>query len=474
MYPKIRFFIGGEWLAAAAQTRDVINPATGAPIGSVPFASVELLNDAISAAQKAFGTWRRVPAYDRARLMYKAASLVRERLERIATMLTLEQGKTLSEARLEVSFAADIIEWYAEEGKRTYGRIVPGRNPAVRQQVVREPVGPVAAFAPWNFPAVAPIRKIAGALAAGCSIIIKPAEETPGTCMELVTAFVDAGLPEGVLNLVFGRPDFVSEHLLRSEVIRKVSFTGSVPVGKLLMKQAADTMKRTTMELGGHAPVVVFPDADVEQAVTMVAAAKFRNAGQVCIAPSRFYVHEVVYEQFARRFAEIAASLVVGAGMEPKSQMGPLANVRRLDAMEKLTEDARKSGDVVTGGERIEANGGYFFRPTVVTGLPDHAKLMTTEPFGPIAPIVSFKTFDEVVQRVNALPYALASYAFTQSTKTALAISNEIEAGMVGINTMAVSTPETPFGGVKESGHGQEGGIEGLDAYTHSKFIAAA
>jgi succinate-semialdehyde dehydrogenase/glutarate-semialdehyde dehydrogenase len=233
-------------------------------------------------------------------------------------------------------------------------------------------------------------------------------------------------------------------------------------------------MKRTTMELGGHAPVVVFQDADVEEAVTMVAAAKFRNAGQVCIAPSRFYVHELVYESFARRFAEIAASLVVGAGMEPKSQMGPLANVRRLDAMEKLTEDARKSGEVVTGGERVEGNGGYFFRPTVVTGLPDHAKLMTSEPFGPIAPIVSFRTFDEVVQRVNALPYALASYAFTQSTKTALAISNEIEAGMVGINTMAISTPETPFGGVKESGHGQEGGIEGLDAYTNCKFIAAA
>jgi succinate-semialdehyde dehydrogenase/glutarate-semialdehyde dehydrogenase len=366
---------------------------------------------------------------------------------------------------------ADIIEWFAEEGRRAYGRIIPGRVKGARQLVVQEPIGIVAAFTPWNFPTLTPARKIAAALAAGCSIIIKASEETPGACVDLVRCFVDAGVPRGVINLVFGVPANVSEHLLAADQVRKISFTGSVPVGKHLAGLAAKGMKRATMELGGHSPVVVFADADPEKTADTIAAFKFRNAGQVCISPTRFYVQEPVYDRFLARFTDNAKAIRLGDGLEKETTMGPLANPRRLDAMEALVQDCKSHGaKIVTGGKR-HGNQGYFFEPTVVTDIPDDSRLMTVEPFGPIAPIVTFQTFDEVVERANALPYGLAAYAFTSSGATATAIGEAIQSGMVGVNSVMISTPETPFGGVKESGYGHEGGIEGLEAYTVKKLI---
>jgi succinate-semialdehyde dehydrogenase/glutarate-semialdehyde dehydrogenase len=338
--------------------------------------------------------------------------------------------------------------------------------------VMQEPVGVVAAFTPWNFPTLTPVRKIAGALAAGCSIIIKASEETPGGCFELVKCFADAGLPAGVLNLVFGVPADVSEHLIPSPLVKKISFTGSIPVGKHLAGLAAKGMKKATMELGGHSPVVVFADADPEKAADTIAAFKYRNAGQVCISPTRFYVQEASYNKFVARFTEYAKNIKLGDGLEKGTTMGPLANPRRLDAMESFVNDAKaRGGKIATGGSR-HGNQGFFFQPTVITEVPDDSKIMTEEPFGPVAPIVRFKTFDEVVERANSLPFGLASYAFTTNTQTATMIGDALQSGMVGVNSVAISTPETPFGGIKESGYGSEGGIEGLEAYTNRKFIS--
>ena len=475
MYTNLSLYIDGEWLSGQGRaSEEVINPATEKPLATLPHANAADLDRALQAAARGFKQWRATSAYDRWRIMRKAVELVRERQDAIARILTLEQGKVLAEARVEVAVSADIIEWYAEEGKRSYGRIIPGRAGGVRQMMVQEPVGPCAAFTQWNFPGVTPARKIGGALGAGCSLIIKASEETPGTCVELVRAFHDAGLPKGVLNLVFGVPATISEHLIASDIIRKVSFTGSVPVGKHLVKLAAEGMKRTTMELGGHSPVVVFADADPEKSAEIVVAGKYRNAGQVCISPTRFYVQESVHDRFVKRFVECANAIKLGDGLADGTTMGPLANPRRLDAMAGFVADARKRGaEVMTGGSRV-GNQGFFFAPTVVTHIPDDSRLMTEEPFGPVAPITPFKSFDEVVERANALPFGLAAYTFTSSTRTANLISDALEAGMIGVNSLAISTPETPFGGVKESGHGHEGGIEGLEAYTNKKLVIQA
>jgi succinate-semialdehyde dehydrogenase/glutarate-semialdehyde dehydrogenase len=475
MYTELGLYIDGAWLNGGGRKgEEVVNPATQKPLAQLPHASRADLDHALDAAEKGFAVWRATSAYDRAKVLRKAADLLRERNENVARILTQEQGKVFAEARGEVLVTADIIEWFAEEGRRAYGRIVPGRAKGARQLVVQEPVGIVAAFTPWNFPTLTPARKISASLAAGCSIIIKASEETPGACVELVRCFVDAGLPAGVLNLVFGVPANVSEHLLASDRVRKISFTGSVPVGKHLAGLAAKGMKKATMELGGHSPVVVFGDADPEKTAETIAAFKFRNAGQVCISPTRFYVQEPVYNRFLARFTEYANAIKLGDGLEKGVTMGPLANARRLDAMEALVNDSKSHGAKIRTGGKRHGNQGYFFEPTVVTDIPDDSKLMTVEPFGPIAPVVTFKTFDEVVERANSLPYGLAAYAFTASGATATAIGDALESGMVGVNSTAISTPETPFGGVKESGYGHEGGIEGLEAYTVRKLIIQA
>jgi succinate-semialdehyde dehydrogenase/glutarate-semialdehyde dehydrogenase len=475
MYSSLGLYIDGEWLNGDGRAgEEVINPATEKPLARLPHASTADLDRALEAAKKGFAVWRATSAYERAKIMRKAADLIRERHEAISKILTQEEGKAYPEARAEVRTSADIIEWYAEEGRRAYGRIVPGAFKGIRQIVVQEPVGIVAAFTPWNFPALTPARKIGGALAAGCSLILKASEETPGACVEMVRCFADAGLPAGVLNLVFGVPATISEHLIAKDDVRKISFTGSIPVGKHLAALAAKGMKRATMELGGHSPVVVFADADPEKSADTIAAFKYRNAGQVCISPTRFYVQEPIYGRFLTRFTEYAKSLKLGDGLEKGVSMGPLANARRIDAMDSFVNDAKdRGGKVVTGGQR-RGNQGYFYEPTVITDLPDDSKLMTQEPFGPLAPVVAFKTMDEVVERANSLPYGLAAYAFTGSAQTATMIGDALQSGMVGVNSINVSTPETPFGGVKESGYGSEGGLEGLQAYLNTKFISQA
>lgn len=473
MYPELGLFLDGEWVIGGGRERQsVVNPATGTSLGQLTLANDTDLDRALEAVQRTSRPWGGVPAQERANVLRRAAALIRKRRNRIAYILTVEEGKTIAESGAEVDAAADIIEWAAEEARRTYGRVIPGRTPAVRQLVIQEPVGPVAAFTPWNFPATTPARKVSSALAAGCPVILKAAEETPGTAVELVRAFHDAGLPVGTLNLVFGVPAHVSHRLIGSDVIRKVSFTGSVPVGKLLARSAADGMKRVTMELGGHAPVLVFGDADPVRAARILVAGKYRNAGQICIAPTRFYVHESIEEAFVSAFVEATNALRVGDGLDPANTMGPLANPRRVVAMEKFVTDAiRRGADIATGGE-CGSNLGCFFQPTVMRSMPDDSLVMTEEPFGPLAPITSFRDFDDVLRRANALPFGLAAYIFTDSTEIALAASAELETGMVAVNSLALGLIETPFGGVKDSGYGQEGGTEGLEAYTVRKLVS--
>jgi succinate-semialdehyde dehydrogenase/glutarate-semialdehyde dehydrogenase len=410
-------------------------------------------------------------ALARQKIMTKAADLMDERVDYIAECLTREEGKPHGESKIEIGFVSDLTRWYGEEGKRSYGRLIPPRIPGARQMVVKEPIGPVAAFVAWNFPATNVIRKISGALGAGCSIVIKPSEETPATAVCLAKCFQDAGLPPGVINMVFGVPDTVSRHILASPIIKKLSFTGSVPVGKHLQKLAADNMIRCTMELGGHSPVVVFDDADLDKAMDMVAGFKFRNAGQVCISPTRFYIQENVYDKFVDGFTERAKALKIGNGMDDGVFMGPLVADRRLAVMDDFVQDAKAAGaEIVTGGERM-GNQGYFYAPTVMKDVPDAAKIMTEEPFGPLAPMQSFKSTDEVLDKANSLPFGLASYVFTTDANKAKTMEHGINAGMVGVNHPMVSMPETPFGGVNESGYGSEGGIEGLEAYQRTKFM---
>ena len=441
-------------------------------IGDVPIATRDDLDEALAAADAGFRIWRAVSAYDRAKILRTAGQLIRDRADQIGAIATMEQGKPIGESTAEAYASADIFDWYADEGRRAYGRIVPSKHPGVRHLVTREPIGPVAAFSPWNFPTTIPSRKIAAALAAGCSVVIKPAEETPGSALALARALDDAGLPKGVLNVVFGVPADISTHLIASPVIRKITFTGSTVVGKQLGVLAAQVMKPTTMELGGHAPVIVFADADLDRAVATLAAGKFRNAGQICIAPTRFYVHESIHDAFVEKFATAASRLKVGSGLDRASTMGPLANPRRMTTMHDMIADATASGArVATGGGR-QSGTGNFWSPTVLYDVPDAARIMNEEPFGPVAATQRFVRFEEVVAQANRLPYGLAAYAWTQSARTMADIGDALEAGMIGINFVGLTGPETPFGGVKESGHGSEGGIEGLEAYLISKYIA--
>jgi succinate-semialdehyde dehydrogenase/glutarate-semialdehyde dehydrogenase len=474
-YADLKLFIGGEWVARGNRaTRPVINPATGATLAELPLASKADLDRALDAAQRSFPTWRAKAPHERGRILRRAADLLRERTETIAQLATQEEGKVLAETRWEVALSADILEWYAEEGRRAYGRVLPQRAAGVRMTVLKEPVGPVAAFAPWNFPIGNPARKIGAALGAGCPCILKPAEEAPASALEVARALADAGLPSGVLSVVFGVPSEVSAYLLASPVIRAISFTGSIAVGKQLTKLAAEGMKRTTMELGGHAPVLVFDDIDVDQVLDQSVFAKYRNAGQVCVSPTRFYVHEKIYGRFVEGFAKRAAALRVGDGLREGTQMGPLAHSRRVEAMETLLGDARKHGaQFHTGGSRWGTRG-YFWEPTVLSGVGNDARIMNEEPFGPVAIINPFSGFDAVMLQANRLPYGLAAYAFTRSSRTVNLVGEQIEAGMVGINSYAISVPESPFGGVKESGHGSEEGIEGLEACLVTKFVSEA
>lgn len=470
-YPELKLYIDGEWIGAEGRRlHPVVNPATGATLAQLPLASSSDLERALQAADRGFRQWRRATADERARVMKGAAQLIRQRAEHIAQVATLEEGKTLAESRGEVQMAANLFEFYGEEARRTYGRVLV-RPTGTRSLVVKEPVGPVAAFAPWNFPIGNPARKLGAPVAAGCSVILKPAEESPASAIEIVRALLDAGVPAGVVQLVFGVPDEVSRQLLASPIIRKLSFTGSIPVGKQLLALAAATVKRTTMELGGHSPVIVFDDADLGRAVELLGMAKTRNAGQVCVSPTRFYVQDGIYDRFVAAFTERLRKVNVGDGLLETTNMGPMANPRRPAAMEKFIGDAVENGaKLLTGGER-QGKEGFFWQPTVLSEVPVRARIMNEEPFGPVAVFARFSTFEEVVEQANRLPYGLAAYAFTESAKRAMLIGDALESGMVGINSVMMAAADSPFGGVKESGHGSEDGPEGLQACLVTKAI---
>ncbi|AVP58441.1 NAD-dependent succinate-semialdehyde dehydrogenase [Pulveribacter suum] len=472
-YPDTQLFINGQWQdAEGGRTLAVYNPATGQPIGRVAHAGIADLDRALATAQQGFEAWRALAAVERARMMRRAATLMRERADAIGLLLTQEQGKPLMEARGEAAAAADILEWFADEGQRVYGRIVPARNPAVHQMVLKDPVGVVAAFTPWNFPINQVVRKLGAALAAGCAVIVKAPEETPASPAELVRALADAGLPPGVVNLVYGDPAEISGYLIPHPVVKKVTFTGSTPVGKQLAALAGQHMKRVTMELGGHAPVIVCEDADVQLAVKATASAKFRNAGQVCIAPTRFLVHESVRAEFVAALTRHAEGLKVGDGLQEGTRMGPLANARRVAAMKDFLGDARQHGArVTTGGETIEREGN-FFAPTVLDDVPLSARIFNEEPFGPVAAVRGFTDLQDAIAEANRLPYGLAAYAFTRSLKDAHALARQVEVGMLWVNQSATPSAELPFGGLKDSGYGSEGGPEAVEACLNTRAVS--
>ncbi len=470
-YPELALLIGDEALSGDGRnSEEVIDPATGNTIGTLPHATSDDLDRALEHAEQGFKDWRKTSADKRAGILQKAAGLLRERIGTIAPNLVREQGKTLNEAKGEVIYTAMLLEFYAGEIKRSYGRTLV-RPAGSRVEVQYHPVGPVAGFAPWNFPLINVVRKIGGALAAGCSAIVKPSEETPASGIALVQALRDAGVPGNVVQCVFGKPEDVSSQLIASSVIRKVTFTGSTSVGKHLAKLAADDLKVTTMELGGHAPVLVFDDADVDTVLDEMVQTKYRNAGQVCVSPTRFMVAESKFEAFRDGFVARAEKIKVGNGLEDGIQMGAMANGRGLESMEKLIGDAKAKGaDLLTGGERI-GNQGFFHQPSVLANVPVDADIMTTEPFGPVAIVNAMSGEDAMIEEANRTPYGLAAYAWTNDPARRRRLAVEIEAGMLAINGGNVSAVDAPFGGVKWSGYGSEDGAEGVMACMVPKTV---
>jgi succinate-semialdehyde dehydrogenase/glutarate-semialdehyde dehydrogenase len=472
-YPDTQLLINGQWCNSHdGRTLPVVNPANGKEIGRVAHAGIPYLDAALHATQCGFETWRHIPPIERSKIMRGAAALMRERVEATAQILTEEQGKPLAESRIECLASAEILEWFADEGLRVYGRLVPARSVSTQQLVLKDPVGPAALFTPWNFPINQVVRKAAAALATGCSIIVKAAEETPAAPAALIRALVDAGVPAGVIGLVYGNPSEISKYLIAHPIIRKISFTGSIGVGKQLAALAGQHMKRTTMELGGHAPVIVAGDADLELAIRVIARSKFRNAGQVCISPTRFLIQEQLFKEFFSGFAKGAASLRVGDGLSPQTQMGPLANSRRVAAMEEFLQDALHHGaQLLAGGQRIGEQGN-FFAPTVLSDVPREAKVFNDEPFGPMAALQPFDTLDDAITEANRLSFGLAGYAFTRSLKNANLLLRRVEVGMLWINQPATPSPELPFGGIKDSGYGTEGGSEALEPYLNTRAVS--
>src|SRR4051812_11406979 len=470
-----KMLIDGKWCEAEnGQTLGVTNPATEETIREVAYGGRQDAARAVDAAKKAMPAWMKLTPYDRAKVLKKTADLMRERADAIARTLTTEQGKPLPEAKAEVLHSADTFEWFAEEGKRAYGQVIPNSAPGKRHLTIKHPVGVVAAISPWNFPITLQARKIAPALAAGCTIVCRPASQTPLCLIQVFECLKDAGLPAGVANLVIGPGQEMADEFLENPVVRKISFTGSTEVGKQLMRAAADGLKRLSLELGGHAPFIVFPDADPEVGAKIAVTGKFRNNGQVCIAPSRFYVHQSVAKKFTEAAIEFARGLKLGNGLDAGVEVGPMFEKKALASTQDLVDDARKVGaKVVTGGKRSDRfDRGYFFEPTVLTDVPTAARLMVEEPFAPVMPILNFDNLDEVIRQANNTRYGLAAYVFTNDLTTAFKMAEGIEAGIIGINDPVPATPQCPFGGMKESGLGRELAHEGLEAYLETKYVA--
>lgn len=453
-------------------SEEVLNPATGARIGAVAHASVADLDEALEVAVRGLSAWQAVAPWERGAILKEAANRLRADVDTIARIMTCEQGKPLSEARAEITRSADFLEWGGEQARRVSGRTLRGRDARDRVEIETHPIGVVAAFTPWNFPMALAAKKFAGALGAGCSIICKPSEETPGSVLAMARALLDAGVPDAAIAVVFGRPDEVSSHLISAPQVAKITFTGSIPVGKLLAAAAGKVMKPVTMELGGHAPAIVCGDVDPERVADCLAAAKFSNAGQICLSPSRFFVDERVRARFTARFAEHARAWRVGDGLDPRTQMGPLASERRVQAVSHLVEDARGRGATVAAGGGRVGNCGFFYAPTVLTEVPDEAEILHSEPFGPVAPILSFNDEEAMLAQANGLEYGLSAYVFTDDVVRQRRLTDALQYGSVGLNDVVTHPPEVPLGGWKESGYGTEGGIEILTPYQKSKFVS--
>ncbi len=474
MYEKLGCFIEGEWRTTNEIGQDVLNPANESVLAFLPHATEKDLEDALESAQRGFKIWRDTPVQKRASILHKTADLIEERSEQIARIITMEQGKPLREAQGEMLRTVETFRWNAELEFENLERRSVLRPTGLRQNVRVEPVGVSLGLTPWNFPAFLAARKLAPALAAGCSMILKASEETPGAAVSLVRALSDAGLPEGVVNLVFGVPAEISEKLFASEIVRKISFTGSVPVGKQLAALASSGLKRCTFELGGHSPAIVCEDTDLDAALSTLTAFKFRNSGQVCIAPSRFFVHRSHYDSFVNGFVEAAKSQRLGDGLEEETTMGPMANIRRIDSMENFVQDAVKSGaQLLTGGKRW-GDVGYFWEPTILVDVPEESVIMREETFGPVAPIIPFDSLEEAIEKANSLSYGLAAYVFTKSDKTTEILVESLESGGIAVNSAAPVPSDLPYGGFKDSGYGYEGGIEGVEAYLHKKLVSLA
>jgi succinate-semialdehyde dehydrogenase/glutarate-semialdehyde dehydrogenase len=470
-----RMYLDGKWCTAdSGRTLAVINPATEEPLEDIAYGGRAETRRALEAAQRAMPSWMKQSAWDRAKVLKKTAELMRERLESIARTLTLEQGKPLAESKAEILHSADTFEWFAEEGKRAYGQVIPNSQPGKRHITIKHPVGVVGAISPWNFPITLQSRKIAPALAAGCTVVAKPASQTPLSLVQVFECMIEAGLPAGVANLVMGSAQEIAEEFLENPICRKISFTGSTEVGKQLMRGAADQVKRVSLELGGHAPLIVFPDADPETVAKAAVIGKFRNNGQVCIAPSRFYIHSDLRKKFTEAAVEFAKNLKLGNGLEPGTEVGPMFEKRAMDQTVDLVEDAKQRGaKILTGGQRsTRFERGYFFEPTVLTGLPHDTKMLVEEPFAPVMPLLDFSKIDDVIRAANNTRYGLAAYVFTNDLTVAWRMAEGLEAGIIGLNDPVPAVPQCPFGGMKESGLGRELGHEGLEAYLETKYVS--
>lgn len=471
-YTTPALYIDGEWITQAERYGDVLNPATDEVLAKFPFANSQQIDRALASAQAGFEVWKKTNYDERIAIMQRAAGIIRQHAEHTARCMTMEHGKPLADSRGEVENCAKLLEWSAKAAADYSDRPLNDMRGFASRTVRKEPIGPVAAFPAWNFPASLATRKMASAIAVGCSIIVKPAEETPVSFMAVVQALHEAGLPKGVVNILMGDPAKISKHLIESPIIKKISFTGSTPVGQQLAALAGQYAKPCVMELGGHAPVVIFDDANIEKAVALSATTKSRNTGQVCISPTRFFIQDGVYDEFVKGFTDTFAAIRVGNGLEEGIQMGPLANPRRIGEIDALVKDAvSKGARLLTGGHRLD-RAGNFYAPTVLADVPDNARIMQEEPFGPIAVLNRFSDYDEAINKANNTDFALASYAFTGSQQTADKLANDLDSGKVGINGFPVIFLDSPLGGRRQSGYGSEGGYEGLDAYRIVKFVS--
>jgi len=473
MYKKFGLFLNGAWCDASdRQSTPVFSPVTQESLGEVPYATHADTQEAIASAERGFEIWRRKSSFERADALHVVADVMARRRQEAATMISTETGKPLAQSEREWSLSIDQFRWMAEEARRIYGRVVESRVPGGRFEISHEPVGVCAAFTAWNFPAALIARKVAPALAAGCSIIIRPSSQTPGVAMVMVDCLKEANIPPGVVGLVVGPTSTTYAPIMAAASVRKVSLTGSTRVGQQMLRDAADTVKKTSMELGGNAPLIVYEDADLELALNMAVPTKYANAGQVCVTADRFFIHESLHQAFVKGFVERTIALKLGDGLDATTQMGPLINAARMDEMESIVESALADGaKLATGGRRSPKHArGFFFEPTVLVGVTDAMKVFEQENFGPIAAITTFRDDEEVIRRANASEMGLSAYAFTRSAKRIRETVAGLKVGMVGINSFAMAASEAPFGGTKYSGMGREGGIEGIADYLDTKL----